>query len=234
MNFAVRLMLISTSTLYGESFFYYCKDAINDFLIGKNSVLFVPYAVKDRDEYTKTARTFFNSINKKLTSIHTAESPLRAIEQAEAIFIGGGNTFRLLNELYKNELIEPIRKKILNGTPYIGSSAGTNVAAPTIKTTNDMPIIQTQSLNALNLIPFQINPHFIDADPLSRTMDETREERIKEFHEENDLPVVGLREGSWLIIENGDISLQGKNGAKVFFKDKEATEFTAKRSKNLY
>ena len=133
-----------------------------------------------------------------ITSAHEAESVHTALDQTDAIFIGGGNTFRLLKALQDLELIEPIRQKVHSGAPYIGSSAGSNVAGPTIKTTKDMPIVQPRSFDSLGLVPFQISPHFQDPDPNSRHMGETQEERILQFLEENDTPVVGMREGAWL------------------------------------
>jgi dipeptidase E len=160
----------------------------------------------------------------ELTSVHTAEDPIAAVNETEAIFIGGGNTFRLLKTLYDVELLEPIRKRVSNGMPYIGSSAGSNVAAPTIKTTNDMPIVQPPSFNALGLVSFQINPHYLDPDPNSKHMGETREERIMQFLEENDTTVVGLREGAMLRIENGETFLRGSSGARIFRKAMEPIE----------
>jgi dipeptidase E len=160
----------------------------------------------------------------ELTSVHVAANPVTAVNEADAIFIGGGNTFRLLKTLYDVELIEAIRNRVSGGMPYIGSSAGSNVAAPTIKTTNDMPIVQPPSFNALGVVSFQINPHYLDPDPDSKHMGETREERIVQFLEENDTPVVGLREGAMLRIENGETILRGSSGARIFRKGMEAVE----------
>jgi dipeptidase E len=162
----------------------------------------------------------------ELTSIHTAENPVAAVLETEAVFIGGGNTFRLLKALYDFDLIEAIRNRVSNGMPYIGSSAGSNVAAPTIKTTNDMPIVQPPSFNALGLVSFQINPHYLDPDPNSKHMGETREERIVQFLEENEMPVVGLREGAMLRIENGETILRGSTGARIFRRGIEPLEIS--------
>jgi dipeptidase E len=159
-----------------------------------------------------------------LTSIHTATNPVQAVKDTEAIFIGGGNTFRLLKTLYDFDLLGPIRERVADGMRYIGSSAGSNVAAPTIKTTNDMPIVQPPSFDALSLVSFQINPHYLDPDPNSKHMGETREERIRQFLEENDTPVVGLREGAMLRIENGETILRGSTGARIFRKGVEPIE----------
>jgi dipeptidase E len=160
----------------------------------------------------------------ELSSIHAAANPVKAVSETEAIFIGGGNTFRLLRALYDQDLLGPIRERVAAGMPYVGSSAGSNVATPTIKTTNDMPIVQPPSFDALGLVSFQINPHFLDPDPNSKHMGETREERLTQFLEENDTPVVGLREGAILRIENGEIALRGSTGARIFRKGMEPVE----------
>ena len=147
---------------------------------------------------------------------HLVVDPVAAVQRAEAIFIGGGNTFRLLKTLYDLKLLQPIREVVQGGVPYMGSSAGTNMACPTIRTTNDMPILEPPSFAALGLVPFQINPHFIDADPNSTHKGETREQRLAEYLEENETPVVGLREGSWLEVAGEGATLRGKTGAKLF------------------
>jgi dipeptidase E len=151
-----------------------------------------------------------------LDSVHDARGgPVVAVEEAEAFFVGGGNTFRLLDALIRNALLEPVRRRVLAGAPYIGSSAGSNVACPCIGTTNDMPIVQPPSFAALNLVPFNINPHYHDAIPGSTHMGETREARIAEFHEEHDQPVVGLREGAWLVVDDETATLHGST-ARLF------------------
>lgn len=220
-----KLMLISNSIAYGRGYLGHCGDDIIGFLGSVKNIIFFPYAKKDYDQYAFIAIKRFCELGIKLESIHTKRDPIDAIDKASAIFIGGGNTFRLLNELYKKNLLKIIRKKVVAGMLYIGASAGSNVASPTIKTTNDMPIIEPPSFKALNLVPFQINPHYIDPDPSSKHMGETREQRIKEFHEENKIPVVGLREGTWLRIENKDIILKGIGWAKLFLRNKKTKEF---------
>jgi dipeptidase E len=162
----------------------------------------------------------------ELESIHDAhDGPRSAVERAEAIFIGGGNTFRLLDALWRNDLIEPIARRVRGGVPYIGSSAGSNVACVTIKTTNDMPIVQPPAFEALSLVPFNINPHYIDPVPGSTHMGETREERILQFHEENLPPVVGLREGAWLRVDDTVVTLEGSTGARLFRRAQPPEEF---------
>src|SRR5690349_23129417 len=211
-----RVLLISNSTLYGSGYLDHAESEIRSFLGDVKRVLFVPYALFDRDKYAATARARFQKMGYELTSVHTAADPVAAVNETEAIFIGGGNTFRLLKTLYDVGLIESIRNRVLNGMPYIGSSAGSNVAAPTIKTTNDMPIVQPPSFNALGLVSFQINPHYLDPDPNSTHMGETREKRIQEFLEENDTPVLGLREGAIARCESASITLKGSTGARIF------------------
>jgi dipeptidase E len=211
----MRLLLISNSTQYGRGYLEHAEEELRDFLRGVQSALFVPYALKDRDAYTQTAQAKFAQLGFALDSIHRVPDPRKAAESAEALFIGGGNTFRLLKNLYENRLVDIIRSRVESGMPYVGSSAGSVVSCPTIRTTNDMPIVEPPSLTSLSLIPFQLNCHYIDADPSSRHMGETREVRLREFHEENETPVVGIREGSILRAENGTIMLKGTTGAKI-------------------
>jgi dipeptidase E len=219
-----HVLLISNSTLYGSGYLDHAETEIRNFLGETKRVLFVPYALFDHDKYAATAQQRFQKMGYELTSIHTANDPIAAVNETDAIFIGGGNTFRLLKTLYDVGLIEPIRNRVLNGMPYIGSSAGSNIAAPTIKTTNDMPIVQPPTFNALGLVSFQINPHYLDPDPNSKHMGETREERIVQFLEENDTTVVGLREGAMLRIDGGETILRGSSGARIFRKGVEPVE----------
>ncbi|XP_069471630.1 alpha-aspartyl dipeptidase-like [Ambystoma mexicanum] len=222
-----RLLLISNSTLHGGSYLEHCHDQIRAFLGEQvKRVLFIPYALHDRDSYAKTARKKFESLGYGLDSIHESSNPIEAVRKSEAIFIGGGNTFRLLKALYDNGLITEIRKRVLeDGIPYIGSSAGTNVATISINTTNDMPIVFPPSLMALELVPFNINPHFLDPDGSSKHMGETREQRISQYHEElNTPPVLGLREGSLLLVEGDKATLLGRTGARLFMRGKAPTE----------
>jgi dipeptidase E len=220
----MQLLLISNSTLYGSGYLDHAEAEIRDFLGDVKRVLFVPFALHDYDAYAETAQQRFARMGFQLSSIHNASDRAQAVKDTEAIFIGGGNTFRLLKALYDFKLLEPIRERVADGMPYIGSSAGSNVAAPTIKTTNDMPIVQPPSFDALGLVWFQINPHYLDPDKNSTHMGETREQRILQFLEEDNTPVAALREGAMLRLENGVTLLKGSSGARIFRKGLEPVE----------
>jgi dipeptidase E len=213
---APQILLISNSTVYGRGYLDHVEQQIKSFLGSAGKVLFFPFALFERDSYAAKAKARFAAIGYSLETAHTVSDPHKAIEQTDAIFIGGGNTFRLLKALQDLDLLEPIRRKVKGGAPYIGSSAGSNVAGPTIKTTKDMPIVQPRSFDSLGLVPFQISPHFQDPDPNSKHMGETQEERILQFLEENETPVVGIREGAWLVCEDGAVTLKGESGARIF------------------
>lgn len=219
-----RLLLLSTSTVHGSGYLEYATGEVHEFLEGVGRVLFVPFALHDRDGYARKARERFASLGRELQSLHNAADMRAAVDDAEAIFIGGGNTFRLLKALQDHDLLGAIRGRVGEGMPYMGSSAGSNVAAPTIRTTNDMPIVEPASFAALGLVPFQINPHYLDREPGSTHMGETREERLIQYLEENDTPVIGLREGAWLRIENGSCVLKGAKGARLFRRGAEPLE----------
>jgi len=219
-----RVLLISNSTLYGSGYLDHAAAEIRDLLGDLKRVLFVPFALYDRDAYAATAKERFNRLGYDLTSIHNSPNPVKAVNDTGAVFIGGGNTFRLLKCLYDFNLLEPIRRRVLDGIPYVGSSAGSNVAGPTIKTTKDMPIVQPPSFDALGLVPFQISPHFQDPDPNSTHMGETQEERILQFLEENDTTVAGLREGAMVRVENATTTLKGSSGARIFRKGQAPVE----------
>jgi dipeptidase E len=221
---ARELLLLSTSTVFGTQYLEHAASEFRDFLGATRRVLFVPYALKDHDAYATKARAGFERLGFGLDSIHDALSPVAALEAAEAVFVGGGNTFRLLKALHEHGLIPVIRRRVEAGLLYSGASAGSNMACPTLKTTNDMPIVQPPSFEALGLVSFQINPHYIDPDPSSQHMGETRETRIREFHEENDTPVVGLREGAMLRVAGGSVVLKGKAGARLFRKGEASVE----------
>ncbi|XP_031343852.1 alpha-aspartyl dipeptidase [Photinus pyralis] len=222
-----RILLLSTSRVHGYEFLEYAKDDINKLLRANNitNLLFIPYALKDHDSYLAKVDGVLSKWGYKVTGIHSGD-PKALIREAEAIYVGGGNTFRLLKTLYDYDLIELIRKRVLHeGLIYLGSSAGTNVATRGIHTTNDMPIVYPPSLDALKLVPFNINPHYLDADPNSVHKGETREERILQYQE---LPeagvVVGLREGSMLLIENETMTLKGISKSRLFIPGEDPRE----------
>jgi dipeptidase E len=215
MKSETQLLLISSSFIPGGAgYLDYCSADVLNFYRTVTRILFIPHALKDRDAYTAKIATHFDGSGLLVESLHTAPDPRAAIESAEAFFVGGGNSFRLLDALYALGVLNALRNRVHAGAPYLGVSAGTNLACPTIKTTNDMPIVFPPSLDALNLIPFQINPHFIDA--AAPPAHETREERIGEFHEENSAPVLGLREGAWLEASGSSVTLRGTTGARLF------------------
>ena len=226
----MRLLLISNSTNAGEPYLDYPKHEIASFL-GKKSIkaLFIPYAAVtfSFDDYEKKVSDRFREVGHDVVSIHRFKDPVKAVKEADAIVVGGGNTWNLLKMMQENGMIEPVREKVLSGTPYIGWSAGSNVACPTIMTTNDMPITEPGSFSAFNLIPFQINPHYLDANPEGHA-GETREQRIKEFLEINpDLYVAGLREGTLFRIEESSIELIGPRPMRLFIKGSDPAEYKA-------
>ncbi|MFH0828945.1 MAG: dipeptidase PepE [Candidatus Kerfeldbacteria bacterium] len=221
-----RLLLISNSFSFGQGYLEHCRDAVSGFLGPNGTILFIPFALADWAGYTAIAREGFGKMGISVVGIHEVDDGFVAgIRDAEAIFVGGGNTFRLLNTFYHHQLLDVIKEAVENGVPYLGASAGSNVACPTIKTTNDMPIVWPPSCIALNLFPYQINPHYLDPDPASKHMGETRDKRIAEFLEENDTTVIGMREGSWIVAGNGGATLCGTTGAKLFVKGAEPREW---------
>jgi dipeptidase E len=216
----MRLLLISSSTVHGHGYLDHAIADIARILGTRKRVGFLPYALAGHLGYTVQLHERLSQIGAEATMIATPED----VRSVEAIFTGGGNTFRLLKALYDRALLEPIRDAVRNGLPYIGTSAGTNIAAPTIRTTNDMPIVEPPSFNAFGFVRYQINPHYLDAEPSTTHMGETREERIMQFHEENETPVVGLREGAQLIVENGSTTLAGDRPARIFRRGQEPVE----------
>ena len=223
----MRLLLISNSTNPGEPYLDYPKENIRQFL-GKKpvKVLFIPYAAVtfSYDDYEAKVAERFREIGHEIVSIHRFSDPIKAVLGAEAIAVGGGNTWKLINEIHKNGLVGPVREKVLAGTPYMGWSAGSNVACPTMMTTNDMPVVETPSFKAFNLVPFQINPHYLDANPEGHA-GETREQRILEFIEANQkMAVVGLRESTMLLVDAQKMRLIGPRNARIFKKGEETRE----------
>jgi len=211
-----KLLLVSNSTQHGRGYLDHVLEEILSTLDGARRVLFVPFALKDRAGYAEKFRTRMAAAGVESEELVADATGPRRIESAEAVFVGGGNTFRLLKTLHEGGLVAPLRARCAAGMPYLGASAGVNVACPTIRTTNDMPIVEPPTLDALGLIPFQINPHYLDPDPGSTHMGETREQRIVEFLEENDRVVLGLREGGWIRVEGERAWLGGERPARIF------------------
>ncbi len=214
-----NILIVSTSTVHGSGYLEYILNELTNFFKDTEEILFIPYARPggiSHDEYTQIAKQAFSKINIEVKGIHTYENPIEAINSAKGIFVGGGNTFVLTRMLCKLNLMTQLRNVVNEGTPYIGTSAGSNICGLTIKTTNDMPIVYPPSFEALKLVPFNINPHYLDPNTNSTHMGETRETRIKEFHNFNTQPVIGLREGSWLHVKNDSIILKGTLTARVF------------------
>tara|TARA_R100000935_G_scaffold58911_1_gene99590 strand:- start:22242 stop:22946 length:705 start_codon:yes stop_codon:yes gene_type:complete len=222
-----NLIVASTSTLHQGSYLDYLLDELAAFFSETEEILFIPYARPggiSHDQYTEKAAEASKKINKKIVGIHTFKNPVEAIKNAKAIFTGGGNTFVLVKTLHELGVMQPLREAIFNGTPYLGTSAGSNICGTTMMTTNDMPIVYPPSFKTLGVVPFNINPHYLDPDPNSKHMGETRETRIKEFHTQNTIPVIGLREGSWLRVQGKEITLEGRLTARVFEQGKPAYE----------
>ncbi|WGD35348.1 dipeptidase PepE [Olleya sp. YS] len=222
-----QLLIASTSTLHSGGYLEYILDALTLHFKNVDNIIFIPYARPSgisHDDYTKKAAQAFKKINIKVKGLHEFDNPVDALKNAKGIFTGGGNTFVLVNALYKFNLIETLKATINNGTPYLGTSAGSNICGLTISTTNDMPIVYPPSFKTLGLVPFNINPHYLDPDSNSKHMGETRETRIKEFHQFNTQPVVGLREGSWLEVKGSSIQLKGTLKARIFEYENEPYE----------
>ena len=220
-----KLIIASTSTLYKGTYLGYLQQELEVLFRDVEEVLFIPYARPggiSHENYTKMAAKAFNKIGKNLRGIHTFENPIQAIKQAQGIFTGGGNTFLLVQQLHDNKLLSPITNAIINGTPYLGTSAGSNICGITMQNTNDMPIVYPSSFNTLGVIPFNINAHYIDPNPKTTHMGESRATRIKEYHTQNNTPVVGLPEGSWLEVIGDSITLKGNHRARIFEKGKDS------------
>ena len=222
-----KLIIASTSTIHGSGYLEYLLPILSTHFTNVKNMLFIPYARPSGisyDEYTAKARAAFNTINIDVKGIHEFENPKEAILNAEAIFTGGGNTFELVNQLYKQAIFDILQEVVENGTPYLGTSAGSNICGVSIMNTNDMPIVYPPSFKTLAFIPFNINAHYLDPVEGSTHMGETRETRIHEFHVFNDTPVLGLREGSWLEVLGNSVVVKGELSARFFEKDKEPVE----------
>ena len=214
-----NIIIASTSTLHGGEYLDYLLPELQSFFSNVKELLFIPYARPSgisHDDYTKKVSEAFTKINISVKGIHEFENPIEALEKAQGIFTGGGNTFLLVSQLYKNSVIDALEKVVKNGTPYLGTSAGSNICGLTMSTTNDMPIVYPPSFRTLGFVSFNINPHYLDPIEGSTHMGETRETRINEFHHFNPQPVVGLREGSWLEVKGDSVKLKGTLTARIF------------------
>jgi dipeptidase E len=213
-----ELLLLSNSRAPGQAFLEHAADAIRSILGDRTRILFVPFASGDPAAYAELMRKALGSLGIAVTvdSLHEMNDPARAVRAAGAFFMGGGNSYRLLRALHRLDVLDGIRAAVRGGVPYLGASAGSNVACPSIRTTNDMPVVEVPGLSALGLIPFQLNPHYLDPDPGSTHQGETRQQRIEEFLEENDVPVLGLREGAWLAVSDQRAVLAGAATGRLF------------------
>jgi len=228
-----NLIIASTSTVHGGTYLDYLLPHLKALFAQADEVIFVPFARPggiSHEVYTERAANSLHSIGKSVRGLHTFTDQAKALQQAEAIFTGGGNTFLLVQQLHMLKLMQPLREAIYGGTPYLGTSAGSNICGVTMQTTNDMPIVYPASFKTLGAVPFNINPHYLDPDPKSNHMGETRETRIKEFHTQNNIPVVGLREGSWLRVKGDEITLLGDLSARLFRQHHEPYELASGQS----
>lgn len=220
-----NLFLLSNSVVFGKRYLEHAMDALKEFLGDERVVHFAPYALANHDGYTARIQEALAPLGITVRGVHAAGNPRQAAEEARVLYVGGGNSFRLLKTLQQYDLLAAVRKRVAAGElRYMGSSAGSNMACPSLRTTNDMPIVQPASFEAFGLIPFQINPHYLDPDPNSTHMGETREQRIEEFLEENDVPVLGMREGCWLRRRDQELRLEGVTGARLFIRHEEPLE----------
>lgn len=225
-----KLIIASTSTLHGGGYLEYLLPTLQKHFAACKSLLFIPYARPGgitHEAYTAKVAETFKTIGITVRGAHEFDDSVAAVADAEALFTGGGNTFLLVMQLYKTGVMDALKKAVNNGTPYLGSSAGSNICGMTMQTTNDMPIIYPPSFDTLGFVPFNLNPHYLDPQPGSTHMGETRETRIKEFHLFNEQPVLGLREGSWLEVNGDEIILHGDLTARLFRQGQEPEELEA-------
>jgi len=230
-----NIIIASTSTLHGGGYLDYLLPELQSFFSNVKELLFIPYARPSgisHDDYTRKVSEAFTKINITVKGIHEFENPIEALENAEGIFTGGGNTFLLVSQLYKNNVIDTLEKVVKNGTPYLGTSAGSNICGLTMSTTNDMPIVYPPSFRTLGFVSFNINPHYLDPIEGSTHMGETRETRINEFHHFNPQPVVGLREGSWLAVKGDSVKLKGTLTARIFKRNESPIEVSPETELN--
>lgn len=223
----MNIILASTSTLFGGNYLEYLRSEIENLFRETEEIIFVPFARPggiSHEEYTEKAREFFTQINIKVKGLHEFEDKIEAVNNAKGIFTGGGNTFLLVKTLHEENLMKILKENVENGTPYLGCSAGSNIGGLNMKTTNDMPIVYPPSFECMGLVPFNINPHYLDPNPYLKHNGETRETRIKEFLTQNNTKVVGLREGNWIRKIGQKITVEGKELTRIFEKNKEAYE----------
>ena len=221
------IIIASTSTLHEGRYLAYLLPTLQVHFKNCKSILFIPFARPGgitHNDYTEKVAQAFATINISVKGIHEFENPEIAIKNAEGIFTGGGNTFLLVTQLYKHNIMQLLSETVKSGTPYLGTSAGSNICGLSMQTTNDMPIVYPPSFKTLGLIPFNLNPHYLDPDLQSKHMGETRETRIKEFHAFNAIPVLGLREGSWLEVKGDKITLKGNLSARLFLQNQNPEE----------
>lgn len=214
-----NIVLASTSTLFGGNYLDYLKPVIQDLFSGLDRIVFVPFARPggiSHDAYTAKAQEFFEGIGIEVAGLHTFEDKVAAIQQAKGFFTGGGNTFLLVKELHESGLMNPLKAAVERGTPYLGASAGSNIGGVNMRTTNDMPIVYPPAFDTMGLVNFNLNPHYLDPQPELKHNGETRETRIAEFHTQNTIPVVGLREGNWIRVAGDVVTTEGSESTRIF------------------
>lgn len=226
----MNIILASTSTLFGGNYLEYLKEELVKLYDGVDEIIFIPFARPggiSHEEYTQKAQSFFETLNIKVKGLHEFEDKIEAVNAAKAYFTGGGNTFLLVKTLHEENLMYVLKQNIESGKPYLGCSAGSNIGGQNMKTTNDMPIVYPPSFDCMGLVPFNINPHYLDPNPGLKHNGETRETRIKEFLTQNDVKVVGLREGNWIRRIGDEITVEGSELTRIFEKGKEPYEIKA-------
>lgn len=225
-----NILLASTSTLFGEAYLGYLKPQIRELFSGVSEIVFIPFARPggiSHDEYSSKAASAFAELGIEVLGLHTYSNPAQAIRDAKGFFCGGGNTFLLVKELHEQGLMIELKNAAEKGTPYLGASAGSNIAGVNMQTTNDMPIVYPPDFSTMGLVPFNLNPHYLDPNPDLKHNGETRETRIREFHTQNSIPVVGLREGNWIRVRGEEIRTEGSYDTRIFLKDREPFELAA-------
>lgn len=230
LDIMMKIVLASTSTLSGQDYLAYLQPVMQRLFSGISEIIFVPYARPggiSHDDYTARASAAFAAIGIRVKGLHTFDDPATALKHADGFFTGGGNTFLLVKQLHELELMDVLRLEIEKGKPYLGTSAGSNIGGVNMQTTNDMPIVYPPSFETMGLVPFNLNPHYLDPMPEIKHMGETRETRIREFHTQQDVPVIGLREGSWIEVNGTEIRLCGELSARIFKAGREAYELGA-------